>query len=256
MNIKKNVKDILRPTYYKLMQPKIDKMCKQTESRLQAYHNLYSGRRCFIIGNGPSLRIPDLESLSNEITFAFNRVYVLFENTKWRPTFYLCQDPTIYRSCHKEINTTVRCKEKFLKPTGEKKYNFPNAIFYNVDYRYSKKRIQPMFSNDVSNCIYDGRTVTYSAIQLAAYMGFNEIFLLGVDCYYSANNNHINENSYPDKKMYDSKKVGMPPDIAYNFVAFEAAKAYCINAGIKICNATRGGKLEVFERIDFDDIDV
>ena len=61
---------------------------------LAAYKDIYTGQRCFLIGNGPSLRAEDLTRLheAGEITFAFNRVYNIFEQTPWRPTFYISQD--------------------------------------------------------------------------------------------------------------------------------------------------------------------
>ena len=38
--------------------------------RLRAMKNIYNGGRCFVIGNGPSLRNEDLRMLKNETTFA------------------------------------------------------------------------------------------------------------------------------------------------------------------------------------------
>ena len=62
--------------------------------RLATYKNRYKGQRCFLVGNGPSLKAEDLTRLhqAGEITFAFNRVYNIFEDTPWRPTFYISQD--------------------------------------------------------------------------------------------------------------------------------------------------------------------
>ena len=37
-------------------------------------------------------------------------------------------------------------------------------------------------------------------------------------------------------------------------LAFQKAREYCEHKGIMIKNATRGGKLEVFERISLDDV--
>lgn len=53
--------------------------------RLKKLKNIHLGKRCFIIGNGPSLKAEDLSKLykNNEITFAFNRIYHIFDQTKW-----------------------------------------------------------------------------------------------------------------------------------------------------------------------------
>ena len=64
---------------------------------LSSYKNKYSGKRCFLIGNGPSLKAEDLTKLykNGDITFAFNRVYNIFDDTEWRPKFYISQDEKI-----------------------------------------------------------------------------------------------------------------------------------------------------------------
>ena len=62
--------------------------------KLSQFRNIHSGKRCFLIGNGPSLRASDLDTLhrAGEITFAFNRIYNIFDQTEWRPTYYISQD--------------------------------------------------------------------------------------------------------------------------------------------------------------------
>lgn len=73
---------------------------------LAAYKDIYTGQRCFLIGNGPSLRAEDLTRLheAGEITFAFNRVYNIFEQTPWRPTFYISQDEKMLAGCADVVN--------------------------------------------------------------------------------------------------------------------------------------------------------
>lgn len=40
----------------------------------------------------------------------------------------------------------------------------------------------------------------------------------------------------------------------HQFWNYQAARRYAETHGIKIYNATRGGELEVFERVDFDSL--
>ena len=58
--------------------------------------------------------------------------------------------------------------------------------------------------------------------------------------------NHFHKNYYTG--------IGKPNQYVKEHVerAFQSAKLYAENHGIKIYNATRGGKLEIFERADFD----
>ena len=75
-------------------------------------------------------------------------------------------------------------------------------------------------------------------------MGFKEIYLVGVDCNYSTQKQHFIDygkriEHHPERNMIDAYKV---------------ARQYAESHEIKIFNATRGGKLEVFERINFDSL--
>ncbi len=252
----KKVRNLLRPLFRLVTKPHIRQLCRSTYNEFTSYRGKYTGQRCFIVANGPSLRMEDLDKLSanGEISFGMNRIYMLYDRTQWRPTFYLTQDPTVIRSCYGEMKECVKESVMFVKVPGEPKYDLPGAIYFDMDYNNSEKNISPNFY-DGSNCLFaDGRSVSYTALQLAVYMGFTTIYLIGADCYYSTDNKKINKDSYPDKRMYDEKKVGMPPNIEYMFTAYRSAQSFAENHGVKIYNATRGGKLEVFKRVDFDDL--
>jgi hypothetical protein len=108
--------------------------------------------------------------------------------------------------------------------------------------------------------VYNGATVTYSCLQLAVNMGFKEIYLLGVDNSYSLalrkNGELVQTNleqdhfspgysAYPNMHLFKIDIVN---------AAYQSARNYAESHGIKIYNATRGGKLEVFERVDFDSL--
>lgn len=250
------IRDVVRPVFRIVVHPHIKKLCRMTQERFERYKDKFEGQRCFIVANGPSLTMSDLDRFAErgEITFGMNRIYALYDRTKWRPQFYLTQDPKVIRTCIEETKQQVNYSEVFVKVPGEPKYDIPGAINIDIDYSRSKKMLPPDFL-DGNNCVFaDGRSVTHTALQLAIYMGFKTIYLVGADCNYSADNKSINKDSYPDYRMYDAKKVGDPPDIEYTFIAYKVAKEYADNHGVKIFNATRGGMLEVFERVNIDDL--
>ena len=250
------LRDLLRPIFRVAVAPHINKLCKETQQEFEQYKGKYAGKRCFIVANGPSLRMSDLDRLQskNEITFGMNRIYALYDRTVWRPTFYLSQDPTVIRACIDETREQTKNSVVFVKVPGEPKYDVPGAINFKLDYRNVDKHIAPDFY-DGEDCLFaDGRSVTHTALQLAIYMGFSEIYLIGADCNYSADNTSINSGSYPDARMYAPDKVGVPPDMEYTFSAYRVAKEYAEKKGVKVFNATRGGKLEVFERVGLDSL--
>lgn len=220
-------------------------------NKLKQYKDIHKGERCFIIGNGPSLKVQDLEEINNEYSMASNRIFAIYNETSFRPTYYFAQDQSVIQKNIDEIKDLGGIK--FIRSMGEKRYSDSSFIkfFINNFNYYSQK--PPKFGTDITK-FYDGYTVTYSMIQFAAYMGFNEIYLIGVDANYSISNGHIDSNSYFDKNVFDKDKIGGLPDIAYNFMAYQVAKDYADANNIKIYNATRGGMLEVFPRVDLDEV--
>lgn len=238
--------------------------------RIQQYRNAHEGDRCFIIGNGPSLTAADLEKIRGEKSFATNRIYLMYDKTEWRPTYFICQDRQLVRSL---FDFYSKCKEKvFLGYHALYEYgiNLPNVDYFLTDNRDANRLVSRLdFSEDVSSYVIDGGSVTYSAIQMAAYMGFKEIYLLGVDHNFShtldknrriVKHNDVKEDYFDSRykdafKQFEEKgKIYAAPDKELMDLAFEASKKYCDENGIVIKNATRGGKLEIFERVDFDSL--
>jgi hypothetical protein len=227
---------------------------------LQQLRNIHLNRRCFIIGNGPSLKPGDLDRLKHEITFAFNRIYYIFDKTDWRPTYYFSEDnKTVFNSIA-EINN-LDLNHKFFPVNFPWDYNlhFKDATYY--IFKFGDRNKEPDFSGNLVNGIYWGNTVAYSAIQMAVYMGIKEIYLLGVDHNFSKTVNdkgeividHTAKDYFSEKYNVDKEDLYIPNTEA-STRAFRAAKKYADQHNIRIYNATRGGKLEVFERVDFDKI--
>ncbi len=237
---------VLAPTYKK----RID----QSRAYIESLRGIHTGKRCFIIGNGPSLNAADLDKIKGEISFGANRIYNIFSDTNWRPTYYFVQDPHILRSDRELINDRIKC-DKFVglmdyQPTPP----IDGAYYLKVMQEFYTDEVE--FSDDLTKEICDGTTITYSAIQMAVYMGFSEIFLLGVDHSYTVerdkNGKIVRNQDVKADHFSASDKVGSVPWVYRMEQSYETARNYADAHGIKIYNATRGGKLEIFERADFD----
>lgn len=245
---------------YKYKKGKIEYSMTVDAAYIRSLKDTKRGKRCFILGNGPSLVVSDLEKLKNEDTFAFNRIFFMFDKTDWRPTYYMCVDPGVLG----------------LNKDAIKKLNLPNMILSSVAkssikagaesihylYDYSRFKVNrwsydpPYISEDVSDHFCFCYTVTFDAIQLAIYMGYSEIYLLGVDHNYSVKvdtKGHVTKDESVKDYFEGLEKTAIT---AMNYeattAAFQVARDYCDKHGIVIKNATRGGKLETFERVDFD----
>ena len=231
---------------------------------LEKYKNQYLGQRCFIVANGPSLRPDDLDllALKHEISFGMNRIYKYFDQTVWRPTFYVCEDELIIQNQQVEIND-LPAVEKFIPIELKYFHNIKvsGAKYFHINYN-ENDRFPYSFSTDIAKQIDCRGTVTFTCMQIAAYMGFAQIYLIGVDHNYQ-NTIDINGNLVHDDTVKDYFCEGYDTDIkdiavhdmGNNTRAYLDALAYCDNTEkTKIYNATRGGKLEVFERVNFDSL--
>lgn len=221
-----------------------------TNEKIRKLKGRYSGKRCFIVATGPSLSLDDLNCLkkSGEITISMNSIHSLFDKTEWRPDFYVILDARGIDKW-KDIINTLPVDYKFIADSSiDYDYNSENLyIWHNIT--AAKIFECPQFSEDFSVKVFNGGTVTYSCMQLAAYLGFSEIYLLGVDFNYSVNHkNHAGDDEVQRGEAYYSQS-----DIIV-LKAYEEAERYSQNHGFRIYNATRGGKLEVFERVDFDSL--
>lgn len=222
--------------------------------KIKKFENIHEGERCFVIGNGPSLRIEDLEKIkeNGDYSFASNMVFKCFDDTSWRPDFYCAQDFNLIKSNIDLISSK----------TDEYKYGFfPINLYrdYPKNFLFNKKNYffeiedlywehnKPQFSFDISKCSYEGFTVTYFMIQLALYMGFKEIYLLGIDHSYGKNNNAYS-------KILKDATTYNPPQLDKTTQAYELADKMVRTKGARVYNATRGGYLEAFERKDFDNL--
>ena len=229
--------------------------------QIKKLQGISNNNTCFIIGNGPSLSVDDLEKLHslNVPTFAANRIYKIFDKTSWRPTYYSCEDPVIIRDIEVEIND-IECDYKFI-PIDLKWYKniiINNAFYYNMDYRRNDS-LNFGFCDELSERVTCNGTVTISAIQFAVYMGYTEIYLIGVDHSYAKmidSKGNIIQDSSVKNYFDDSYDEGIKTELVHNLdattEAFYRTRKHFSSRNVSIYNATRGGKLEVFPRVDLD----
>ncbi len=242
------------------------KWCEEHNSRNIELKNKYAGKRCFIIGTGGSLTKEDLERLKGEYTFGCNRLYKMFPEINWRPTFYCFYDAQRIRMLKEDLPYILdNCGYLFTSAgiKGELDESLiENAKVYFVHVEKEKYFPKlPQFSEDITTCVYDGQTVLYMAAQIAIYLGFTEIYYLGADNHYSVELNLDGSVRYDSSvKDYPDAIGGMElassviPQMELTTMSFEAVKKYASAHGIKVQNATRGGCLEVFERVSYDEL--
>lgn len=226
---------------------------------IEGFKDIHKGERCFIIGNGPSLRADDLDKLIGEYTFAVNRIYLIFEKTDWRPSYYAIQDQNLANRYYDEI-VNLDLPVKFVSKKMENLIQGGKGRIYYYNYvRRLFDGSSPEFSDDPSKETFEGGTVTYLCLQLATYMGFSEIYLIGNDFDYSVSKDSngvkvSNVKDYFSDAYISPKENRFLPRLDLCQIGFEYAFEYLSKRDVKVYNATRGGKLEVFPRVDFDEL--
>lgn len=221
-------------------------------SKIKQYKDIHKGKRCFIIGTGPSLNIQDLELLTDEYTFSMNSILLSFKDTKWRPTYYVVQDSRAYNIFKNKL-LGQNIKEIFLGISYRRNSIFLNKFFNKNFNKYNYFPLKVFrdgiknknFSNDCYKQIYDGATVTYSILQLALYMGFKEIYLLGIDCDYTTKGKKKNIIEYV-------KNTNTLETERQMIEAYKIAKQYADTVNVKIYNTNLEGKLKVFPYKDIN----
>lgn len=236
--------------------------------RLRALREKYQGsKRCFLVGNGPSLNQTDLSVLRDEVTFAVNGFFLKAQDLGWVPTFYVVEDHLVAEdrcSALKRLKGTTKLFPAYLGYVFEPA---EDTIFYNHRPRNSYPHGFD-FSLNADEITYTGCTVTFSLMQLAAFMGFEEIYLIGVDASYQIPEDMKTEKDYTtsvldmqsdDPNHFHPDYFGKgyrwhDPQVDKMVEAYAEAKKALEGAGQTIYNATVGGKLDVFDRIEFNSL--
>jgi len=236
LKIKKIFRKVIKPEGYR---------------KLKKLQNIHDNDRCFIIATGPSMSMDDLKKLNNEITFGMNSLCRAFDEIGWETTYFAIQDKSVYKKMYKDLGKLSNTKLFVSDDNSDVSQIKCNLTQFPLNI-YNHKTVTDefiyKFSDSICDEISSGFTIAYSALQIAIYMGFKEIYLLGCDCNYvdDKEKRHFIETGHydPTYKTIGNKMID----------AYKVAKQHADTHNIKIYNATRGGKLEVFERVDLDNV--
>ena len=151
---------------------------RKHRERMRALHGLHDGRRCFVMGNGPSLKKVDFALLKNEITIGSNAVYLIRDEMGFLPTFLGVEDRLVAEDRARELNALKGTTKVFPQDLAYCLSDDDETVFVNCLRSYAQF---PSFSSDLSERIFWGGTVTFFNLQLAYYLGCKEIYLIGID---------------------------------------------------------------------------
>ncbi|MCD8740526.1 DUF115 domain-containing protein [Mucilaginibacter roseus] len=232
---------------------------EQNIEKWRALKDKYKGQRVFVVGAGPSINKTPLYLLKDEYTMCFNRINLLYERLNWLPDFYLVTDDLKLKEIYKEIDEEILPVVKYAF--------FPDLHPSNVDFKSylpESEKIhwlymdKPEYSLNLPECGIN-KTVVNGGLQILAYLGFEEIYMLGVDMTFAKRSvEKISERDWVGKKdddpnhfdpRYDGKGMAYRnPTVEDMIENFKAGRQFFDKHGKKIYNASFGGVMEEYPR--------
>ena len=247
--------------------------------RLDALKDVHAGKRCFIIGNGPSLRHTDLKKLRGEFTFGMNRVYLAFPEWQFTTSYLASVNSLVIEQCAADLlsqpmpvflSWRSRPHLAGIQPDPQTQALPPSHAVgrpsgtgpqFNPPIYLHTTYTGPRFSDQAAGRLWEGATVTYICLQLAFHMGFSQAVLIGVDHSFATqgkpNTTVVSEGDDPNHFAAGYFGKGFRwqlPDLDTSEVGYWMARRAYERAGREVLDATVGGKLQVFKKANYLDL--
>ena len=190
-----------------------------------------------VIANGPSLRNVSSAQLDKHTTIGTNRIY-----RKYIPDYYVCVNPLVISQYWHEIEK-VRAV-RFIRSSMSRNLGLPLHIL--TDRVFSTEPLQMG--------VHEGWTVTYVALQLAYWMGFSTVLLVGLDHRYVFDGKPNEENLMlgDDPNHFDPEYFKGAswhnPDLEKSEKSYKMARQAFERAGRRVINLTPDTGTDVFEK--------
>ena len=231
---------------------------RESIKRLAAMKDMHKGKRAFIIGTGPSLRKTDLNKIKNEITFGLNRSYVAFAEWGFSTTYLCVTNDLVVGQFVDDINALTI--PKFIAWRSHRHFNLQLPITQLPTFVYTSYT-GPHFATDIRGRVWEGATVTNLALQVAFHLGIEQAILIGVDHNFAskgeANKTVVSQGDDPNHFMpnYFGKDTKWQlPDLDTSEIGYVFAREAYRKAGRQVVDATIGGKLTIFPKVDYNSL--
>ncbi|MBX3670104.1 MAG: glycosyltransferase [Rhodocyclaceae bacterium] len=216
---------------------------------LRAFRNIHAGRRAWLIGNGPSVQLSDLDQLAGEITFCFNRFYLAHGSTKLRATYTVSGDKQMIEDFGEEMaersGGTIFFASDAPPQVRARHHWIPQIPCF-----------PPLFSYTPGRFVSPGGSSLYVAMQIAHYMGIRELLIYGADFKFVWRKSSVSSDKFRTAvgdgnhfiPNYRNGAAWCPPSFKDIVAAFLTARTVFASQGGSIVNASRQTQLDIFER--------
>jgi len=217
-------------------------------------HNRHLDERCVLMANGPSLNRMDLSFLRRQTVIGLNKIFLGFRKFHFYPRYYVSVNRMVLQQSAEAI-ARLNCV-KFISDRADGLLA-EDALTY----RINTTRAPHRFCHDISQGVHEGWTVTYAALQIAYFLGFSEVVLIGMDHKFAYNGapNQAQQLDGPDPNHFSPDYFGHGqqwnnPDLAHSEESYGIARTEFERDGRRIIDATVDGACTVFEKADYRDL--
>jgi len=232
--------------------------------------NIQAGKRCFIIGNGPSIKTHDITPLKEEVTIVVSSFFRHDDAKTINPNYWVMADPYIWVKPEEYFLPSFRfaydkgITTKLFIPTGGFPFfsSFHSGPFIDIHFFHydHSKTIDTLIDFSVGIPPY-GQNVVIVSLMLALYLGCNPIYFIGCDHDFMNFTEEEYENnvvdhfySNPNQNKCSEHLTWQQWSAAMSRMRFEyeQLKSYASLWGFHVFNATKGGSLDIFPRIGYE----
>jgi hypothetical protein len=223
-------------------------------NRLALFRDLHRGERGVIVANGPSLNAMDLSCLAGETVIGLNKIFLGLDRFGFYPRYYIAVNRKVVEQSVRQIQA-LNC----VKFIGDRAKDLlpEDGLTHHLNTSAAPAR----FCHDIAAGVHEGWTVTYAALQVAWYLGFAEVVLVGLDHRYRFEGapNALHRLEGPDPNHFAPGYFGggqewNNPDLARSEESYRLARAEFEAAGRRITDATVNGACTIFPKADYRDV--
>jgi len=226
---------------------------KKNKEALLSYKDKHKGETLYLLANGPSINKTNLSLLKDKRVMCMNRFYIKFKDLNFLPDYLVCIEETVLKQFNDDFS------------------KLPIPAFVNwrtrhkiANVRYLKESfdISPFFQTDITEAVNVGGTVTFVCLQLAYYMGFDKVIILGMDHSFKevgiAGKAEIRkqdkDESHFDPNYFPKGMKWVIPDLIKSELGYTIARDFYKKNNREIIDATIDGKCNVFKKANFEEI--
>lgn len=136
----------------------------------------FKGKRAFILGDGSSIESAALQLLGDEVTIATNKFFDRYQNISWKPDFYVVEQPELSDDLSHQLNGLTGSKFLFEASLRSNLRHGHDVSYFGRDEDASGSDVP-----DTDLTVTGPKSAINAAIQIAAFLGFDQIYLVGTN---------------------------------------------------------------------------